>query len=199
MERKSRIKEEFEEIKVILLGNPGVGKTNLINTSVGYNFVEGNDPTVSATYLLKTFEINGKKYGLNLWDTAGQERYLRVTKLFFKGSGIVILVYDITNKKSFEAMKHWYEMAHDIINNEHIYAVVGNKNDLYLNSEVKEEDANNFAKSINSKLKIVSAKTQPKLFVELLEDLIVEYNKININRRNSVKLKNTKTKRKLFC
>ena len=199
MSNKTKI-EDYEEIKVILLGDTGVGKTNLISTSIGNSFMDEKNPTISASYILKKFEIKGKKYALNLWDTAGQEKYLRVTKLFFKGSGIVILVYDITNSKSFESMKQWYQMSKDIINNEHIYAVVGNKNDLFLNAEVKEEDAKRFANSINSKFKMVSAKTQPNLFIELLEELIIEYKKLDIkNRRKSVKLKNDKRKINNCC
>ena len=186
-------KENYEDIKVILIGDSGVGKTNLINTSIGKIFQEKEESTISPTYSIKTFEIDGQKFLLNLWDTAGQEKYLNVTKLFFKGSGFVIFVYDITNYKSYESLKKWYEMSQTIIETEPIYAVVGNKNDLYLNKNVNDEEAKNFAKSINAKFKIVSAKEQAQLFVDLLEEMVYEYKnkKIYIKiRRQSMKLNN---------
>ena len=191
--------EDIDEIKVILIGDSGVGKTNLINTSLGKSFQTYEDSTVSPSYSDLKLEIGGKKYILNLWDTAGQEKYLKVTKLFFKGSGIIILVYDITSPQSFENLKKWYQICEDIIETEHIYGLVGNKNDLFLDSKVMEEDAKRYAKSINSKFSLVSAKTDT-LFLGFLEELLATYKKIDIKRRTkSVKLKQeniktTKTK-----
>ena len=145
-------------------------------------------------------EIGDKKYRIDLWDTAGQEKYVKVTKLFFKGSGIIILVYDITNYKSFQSLENWYHMSEDIIESEHIYGVVGNKNDLYLDAKVSEKDAQNFAQSIKTKYKIVSAKEQPELFVDFLEELVKDFHKINIkNRRKSVKLNKEKSVKKSKC
>ena len=191
--------EDIDEVKVILIGDSGVGKTNLINTSLGKSFQTYEDSTVSPSYSDLKLDIGGKKYILNLWDTAGQEKYLKVTKLFFKGSGIIILVYDITNPQSFENLKKWYQICEDIIETEHIYGLVGNKNDLFLDSKVLEEDAKKYAKSINSKFSLVSAKSDT-LFLGFLEELLATYKKIDIkSRRKSVKLKQenlntTKTK-----
>ena len=192
--------EELEEIKIILIGDSGIGKTNLINTSVGIQFSDKLKPTISPSYNVKIFEIEGKKYRLNLWDTAGQEKYVKVTKLFFKGSGIIILVYDITNKESFKSLENWHQMSEDIIESEHIYGLVGNKNDLYLDAKVSAKEVQDFAQSIKTKYKIVSAKEQPELFVEFLEELVKDYHKINIkNRRKSVKLNKDKSIKKSKC
>ena len=192
--------EELEEIKVILIGDSGIGKTNLINTSVGMQFSDKLKPTISPSYNVKIFEIEGKKYRLNLWDTAGQEKYVKVTKLFFKGSGIIILVYDITNKESFKSLENWHQMSEDIIESEHIYGLVGNKNDLYMDAKVSAKEVQDFAQSIKTKYKIVSAKEQPELFVEFLEELVKDYHKINIkNRRKSVKLNKDKSIKKSKC
>ena len=199
LKQNGKGQEDIEEVKVILIGDSGVGKTNLINTSLGKSFQTYEESTVSPSYSDLIIEIGGKKYILNLWDTAGQEKYLKVTKLFFKGSGIIILVYDITSPQSFENLKKWYQICEDIIETDHIYGLVGNKNDLFLDSKVLEEDAKKYAKSINSKFSLVSAKTDT-LFLAFLEELLATYKKVDIKRRTkSVKLKQdnvntTKTK-----
>ena len=98
-----------KEVKVILLGNSGVGKTSLINICLdaGYK-VDSNSnniPTISGYYIQKVIECDGKKYILDLWDTAGQEAYLGITKLFFKGSEIIIFVYDVSALNSYNDLK----------------------------------------------------------------------------------------------
>ena len=189
----NEVNEDIDEIKVILIGDTGVGKTNLINTCVGLEFEEGNRPTVSGSFVEKIIEIKGKKYSLNLWDTAGQEAYRGVTKLFFKGAQIIVLVYDITNYESFKSLDEWINISQEIIDNYCIYGIVGNKNDLFLNFEVKEEEARSFAEEKNFKFKIVSAKTDPQRFSEFLTDLVKVYKRIDINKKkNSVKLNNNK-------
>ena len=188
-------KEEPEEIKVILIGDSGVGKTNLINTSVGLEFDDGKKPTISGSFIEKIVDINGKKYSINLWDTAGQEAYRGVTKLFFKGSDIVILVYDITNIDSFKSLEEWFKISKEIIDNKFIYGIVGNKNDLYLQCQVKEEEARNFAKTMGSKIKIVSAKENPQSFVDFIIELVKEFKQIDIDEKKKfVKLKEEENK-----
>ena len=182
-------KNEHEEIKVILIGDSGVGKTNLINTSIGLDFSKSDSPTVSGSFVSKNYIINDKQYIINLWDTAGQEAYKGITQLFFRDSQIVILVYDICSSTSFQSLENWFELCEDTINNEHIYGFVGNKNDLYLNAEVSESDAKEFANSKNSKFKLVSAKEDPQSFIDFVEELVIEYKQIKkVNRRQSIKI-----------
>ena len=182
-------KNENEEIKVILIGDSGVGKTNLINTSIGIDFSKTDSPTVSGSFVSKMYKINDKQYIINLWDTAGQEAYKGITQLFFRDSQIVILVYDICSLTSFRSLENWFELCEDTINNEHIYGFAGNKNDLYLNAEVTENEAKEYAKSKNSKFKLCSAKSDPQSFVDFVEELVIEYKKIKkINRRQSIKI-----------
>ena len=87
---------EEEAIKVILLGESGVGKTNLISITNGGNFNENEVVTSSLSFSVKKLNVNGKEYAINLWDTVGQERLRNLTKLFYNDSKIVIFVYDIT-------------------------------------------------------------------------------------------------------
>ena len=184
---------DSEEIKIILIGDSGVGKTNLINTCVGLGFNESENPTITGYFNSKTMVINDKTYSLNLWDTAGQESYRGLTQLFFRGAEIIILAYDITSRKTFESLDEWYEISEDTINNEHIYGIVGNKNDLFVNAEITEEEGDNYAKSKNAKFKLVSAKETPGSFIKFVEELVIDYKKIDIsNRKMSVKLNKVK-------
>ena len=184
---------DSEEIKIILIGDSGVGKTNLINTCVGLGFNESENPTITGYFNSKTMVINDKTYSLNLWDTAGQESYRGLTQLFFRGAEIIILAYDITSRKTFESLDEWYEISEDTINNEHIYGIVGNKNDLFVNAEITEEEGDNYAKSKNAKFKLVSAKETPDTFIRFVEELVIDYKKIDISdRKMSVKLNRVK-------
>ena len=104
---------------------------------------------------------------------------------------------------SFESLKNWYQTCEDIIETPHIYAVVGNKNDKFEDQKVTEKQADEFAKEIKSPFRVVSAKTTPQLFIDLLEELTKTYKNNNLKkRRKSVKLvnsKNTTTNRKCLC
>ena len=97
----SNQKTKIEEIKIILIGNSGVGKTAIINRYYNNSFDINMESTISMNFVGKKININGKYYDLNIWDTAGQEAYRSCNKLFIKNSNIVIFVYDITNKKTF--------------------------------------------------------------------------------------------------
>ena len=200
MSKKKNL-DDYEEKKAILVGDSGVGKTNLINTSVGIPFVEGKRPTISGSFVSKKIKAdNDKEFIVNLWDTAGQETYRDVTKLFFKGSEIILLVYDITTKNSFESLKEWAKIAEDIVETEHIYGIVGNKNDLYLENKVSDQEAKDFADSLNAKFKLVSAKTDKQSFSDLLKDLVEDLKKIDKRKkRYTIKLNKKVESKKSSC
>ena len=199
-------------LKAILIGDSGVGKTNLINISVGKEFDQSEKATISATYIRKQFDIDGKTYNINIWDTIGQEKLRALTKLFFKNSKIVILVYDITSRQSFESLQLWLKDVKEALGDDFVIGVCGNKTDLYLNEQVNEEECKKFAESLNSRWLCTSAKTDqvgfPNFLKELVEDYInykpkgdnedKEKNDNNVNKNIVLKEKGNK-KRKKFC
>ena len=106
--------EEIQSHKVILLGDPGVGKTAIITKIIYNEYEEKYISTSSPTYNRKVIKINDKSVALDIWDTMGQEKFLSMNKIFFKGAEVGILVYDITNKNSFERLKNvWFQSIED--------------------------------------------------------------------------------------
>ena len=150
-----------ETVKVVLLGEAGVGKTCIISQFISGVFDADTISSLSAQFITKTLEY--KKYEKSLkfeiWDTAGQERFRSLAKIFYKDAKVICLVYDITSKKSFEELKNfWYEQQTKLnVDGEPIFAVVGNKYDLYETTQVDDE-AKNFAKSIGAIFQYTSAK-----------------------------------------
>ena len=172
--------EEEEDItgienKIILLGDIGVGKTCLIKISVGENFDQKYQPTISFSFSSKEITYNEKTYKFNLWDTIGQEQFRSITKAFYKNAKIVIFVYDITNKESFESLEFWINSVNEELKDKnYIKAIIGNKKDLFLKEEVKEEEAEIYANSKGAKFKLCSAKDDAPNFVKFLEELCIE-------------------------
>ena len=163
------------ELKVILLGESGTGKTSLINVTAGLKFVEGIPSTLASSYISKKFKRGDNEYVLDIWDTNGQEKYRAMTKLFIKNSKIIIYVYSTDSKQSFISLSHWIQAGKDVLGDNVIIGVAGNKSDLYLKEEIKEIDAKNFADTIGAKFKLVSAKVDPEGFIKFLEELLDEY------------------------
>ena len=205
-------------LKAILLGDSGVGKTNLINISVGKEFNINEKATISATFLKKKFDIGGKTYIINIWDTIGQEKLKALTKLFFKNSKIVILVYDITNRQTFENLQFWLKDVKEALGDDFVLGVCGNKTDLYLNEQVNEEECKKFAESLNCRWLCTSAKTDKVGFPNFLKELVEDYinyepkddnrdkekngnNNVNKNKNIVLKEKENKNKKnkKKFC
>ena len=167
--------QETNEFKAILLGESGTGKTSLINVSVGMKFEEGIPSTLASSYVAKKFNKGNNEYTLDLWDTNGQEKYRALTKLFIKNSKIVVFVYGSDSYPSFENLKYWVQFVKEILGDNVILGVAGNKSDLYLKEKVKEVEGRNYADSIGAKFKLVSAKIDPEGFVDFLSELLDDF------------------------
>ena len=108
--------EDAKTIKVVILGESGVGKTSIISRFINDTFDEELVTTTGASYVSKSMKFSDKNQVLNfeIWDTAGQEKYRSLTQIFYKDASIAILVYDITNKDSFDELQnYWYEQIKD--------------------------------------------------------------------------------------
>ena len=185
-----------KEVKVILLGDSGVGKSCIINRYINNAYDPNIESTLGSNACTKLVEKKNISYILNLWDTTGQEKYHSITNLFIKGSNVVVLVYSIDLLESFKGLDYWYKSVQEKLGgNKYVLAIVGSKSDLIKNEEeeVSEEEAKKFAEEKNAIFKLVSSKEDPEginnLFDTLLDELIkndylTENKSYVINRRN---------------
>jgi len=153
---------DIEVAKVVLLGEAGVGKTCLIKQFTENKFDNTELSSLSAQYVSKTIDYLDTKKAIkfDIWDTVGQERFRSIAKIFYKDARVILFVYDITSKKTFDALiNFWYEELRNNLTENPIYAVVGNKNDLYMNQQVDTSDAKDLAKNLGGIFQLTSAKT----------------------------------------
>ncbi len=135
----------MEKIKIILVGESEVGKTCIINQYINQEFEQNHLTTIGVGESKKEIEIENTNLKLEIWDTAGQEQYRATNKIFMKGAKIALLVYDITNEKSFEQINYWHETVKKMNKENVIFCLVGNKNDLYEKRVISEEKGKKFA------------------------------------------------------
>ncbi len=191
--------KEEKELKIIVLGECGVGKTNIIMRYYKDAFNEDSITTTCTSYIMKIIKRDKVTYRLNVWDTAGQERFRSITRSFLQDAKIILLVYSIIDKKSFEGLDYWYKTVFEICDPNVAIAIVGNKSDLFVEQEVTEEEGKNFADAKGAMFKLISAKSDKQgvdaLFDEAL-DKYIEKNKNNSNRKNNIKIINDKRDKK---
>ena len=142
-------KERLYEIKVVLLGDPSVGKSSLMKRFCLDRFEEKYSITIGGAYLQKEVKLeNGDILILHIWDTGGQEKYRSLVELYYKDSVAAILVYDVSNKESLESLDYWVkELEVNVDYSNFIISVAGNKCDL--SNEMKKvsyTDGKNFCK-----------------------------------------------------
>lgn len=195
-------------IKVILVGEAGTGKTSLINSIQGKEFIEGEQmSSMTCSYIKLKFPIEGEVYKLRLWDTIGQEQYRSLTKMFLNCAKIVIFVFDITNKESFQALDFWYDTIESELGKGPIKGIAANKQDLYEEQIVEDDTIEEYANNKGLKFVYTTA-TNPVGFKTLLEDLLKKYLKKigkqnpegkNKNGTKLKKIKGDKQKKKKCC
>lgn len=168
--------DNLENIKIILLGESGVGKTSIIK-AFNDGTVNINEPsTGSCSSVTKEIEINHKKYFLDIWDTVGQERFRSLNKIYTKDSKIIIFVYDISNRDSFTQLNYWYDFIHEKINYKNIIlGLIGNKSDLFEKEEVPEEEGQKYAAKCGAHFSLISTLKNKVLISLYFKQLVTMY------------------------
>ena len=129
-----------QKIKIMIIGETLVGKTAIITRYTKKVFGETYLSTVGIDFQNKPLNINGKKINVEIWDTAGQERFRNIAKNYFQSSDGFLLVYDITNKETFDKLNDWYDQIKTNAPENSKCMIVGNKSDLEENRQVKKSN-----------------------------------------------------------
>jgi Ras-related protein Rab-22 len=150
----------LDEVKFVLLGDTGVGKSSLVLKFVTGDFNPYVEPTIGASYMQKMIQMPDKSTcKCQIWDTAGQERYHSLAPMYYKGAGAAILVFDITRASSFKTLQLWVDELRDQGPDKIALGIAGNKADLEDQREVDHEEAREYAKSVNAMYFETSAAT----------------------------------------
>ena len=173
--------------KIVFIGNPSAGKTSLLNRICNDKFMPDYDSTIGVDFFTKTIYYNESIFKVQLWDSAGQEKYRSLIPSYVRGASIVFLIYDLSWRESFDAIKNWLGFVNQFASKDQIKLVlVGNKSDL--ERKVKTEEGKKLAdKEGNPELNMILNRKFCCLFEEYLNS--EEFGIDEINR-----LKNTENK-----
>jgi Ras-related protein Rab-6A len=154
---------QIKRQKIILIGDVAVGKTSIINSLLGQKFNEEYEPSIGVDFFSKTLKYKGIPIKLQIWDSAGQEKFKSLIPNYIRGASLIFLVYDISNKKSFNNLNNWIEFIN--LYESTSIAIIGNKLDLESENkrEISYEEGKKFSEEKKMDFFEVSAKTEKNL------------------------------------
>ena len=170
------VESDFK-FKICLLGETFVGKTSLVYRFIENKFREDYRSTLGVNILQKHLEIDGNSVSTYIWDLGGQEAFKRLRKLYLEGSEGALVVFDLTNRESFEKLGSWIKDFRGL-RGEKPFCLIGNKRDLKDQIVVTEDEASLLAKENDVDLIITSAKTGENVeeaFYNLAKEVLEEY------------------------
>jgi len=170
--------EDLIKLKLIVVGNQGTGKSSILNRFVNETFDENYQATIGLDFHSKNITIHDQDVRLIIYDTAGQEKFRSLIPMYIREAQIILFIYDISDKDSFDSIPKWIQQVNDVINKEVVFVLIGNKLDLESNRKVTFEEGKKLAEKSNYVFQEVSAKTGEN-FEKLFEVQIYEavYNK----------------------
>jgi Ras-related protein Rab-5C len=149
-----------DSVKVVLLGDSGVGKTSIVQRFAFGTFKEENAATLGAMFIAKILEIpeSNMTVKFQIWDTAGQEKYRSLAQMYYQDAAVAVLVYDITKRSTFDGMKVWLHELKEKAPTNILTIIAANKSDLVEAEQVEFAEAKTFADDEKAVLKMTSAK-----------------------------------------
>jgi Ras-related protein Rab-1A len=176
-------------LKLLIIGDSGVGKSALMVKFVDNLFVDSHVSTIGVDFNIKTIKINGKEAKLQIWDTAGQERFRTITNSYYKGAHGIVMVYDVTDRTTFNNLKIWINECKKYAQSDANIILIGNKTDIVPYRQVSTEEGKEFA-DVNNMIFIETSAKQgnnvEKAFVELAKNIILNKHE-NITAKNKIK------------
>ncbi len=177
-------------MKLILVGDSGVGKTNILSKYLKNDFDPDSKATVGVEFGTKNIEIDNKRIKVQIWDTAGQERYKSITSTYYKGAKGAFIVYDITRKSTFDNIDKWIGDLKNNGDENMIVYLVGNKSDLNDMREVRKDEAMTKSEKFNIAFSETSAlygDNIHKIFQDLMEKVYINfYRNVKTNREKEI-------------
>ncbi|RDX50745.1 ras-domain-containing protein [Polyporus arcularius HHB13444] len=148
-------------VKLLLIGNSSVGKSSLLLRFSDEQWLpeDESSATIGVDFRVHKMDVKGKKVKLSIWDTAGQERFRTITSSYYRGAQGVILVYDVANRESFEALPKWFAELETYVSSAVVKIIVGNKVDKEFSRQVPASEGQAFATRMNALFVEASAKT----------------------------------------
>ena len=193
-------------LKIVVLGDTGVGKTTLINRYVNDEFRADFKATIGADFSSKTMEVDGQQVILQIWDTAGQERFHSVGAAFYRGTDACILVYDCTQTESFNRLEFWRDdlFSKSQMDPDEKFPIIifSNKSDLVNQRQVNHETAKQWADQNNYELFEVSAKTGeniPEGFRKIVDIFLANAKETKGTPQITIKLTDARQPKKSCC
>ena len=153
-----KMDDYISNFKVVFVGDVGVGKTQIFNRIIKNTFFKEYNSSICADFSEKIINFNGENIKLELWDTSGQEKFRKLAKVFYKNSHLIVFVYAIDDKESFNNIKSWIEDVTTNTNEKPKFLLIGNKCDLEDKRQVSIVEAQQYAKTNNMEFIEVSAK-----------------------------------------
>lgn len=157
--------------KIIFVGDPHVGKTDIVKRFFTHSFNENYKETIGCDISSYSYTIDHETIELSFWDTTGQEKYRSLAPMYYRNSKVAVVVFDFSWLESFKSVPTWIEKINEICECNKII-IAGNKYDLKDKFQVSLEDANNFADRNGYDFLSVSAKTGENIF-ELLDSIAI--------------------------
>ncbi|XP_062206870.1 ras-related protein RIC2-like [Phragmites australis] len=143
-----RAEDDYDYLfKVVLIGDSGVGKSNLLTRFTKNEFCLESKSTIGVEFATRSLQVDGKVVKAQIWDTAGQERYRAITSAYYRGAVGVLLVYDVTRRTTFDNVERWLKELRDHTDPSVIVMLIGNKSDLRHLVAVSTEDGKEFAEA----------------------------------------------------
>jgi len=160
--------------KLLIIGDSGVGKSCLLLRFSDDIFTDSFISTIGVDFKIRTIEIGGSKIKLQIWDTAGQERFRTITSSYYRGAHGIIVVYDVTEQKSFNNITKWLKEIDTFAGPAVQKLLVGNKCDLEPDRAVTTEQGKELATKLNIPFVETSAKDSinvEQAFIKMAEDI----------------------------